>query len=86
MSGYNTKTVNYHDGWDVGKSDSKEEAYHLEYHGTSDVVVFIREGREIASLPKGEAWLFYNALKDFLENEEEYLLKQPNPFKRVSND
>ncbi len=82
MSGYKSKTVKFHDSWDCGKADSKEESYHLEYNGTSDVIVFIREYTQIVSLSKGDAWLFMKALEDFMENEEASLARMPNPFTR----
>lgn len=82
MSGYRTRTVKYNDPWDCGKMDSTEESYYLEWHGTSDVITFTREGKEIVGLSKGDAWLFMKALENFFKNEESYLFKQPNPFDR----
>jgi hypothetical protein len=82
MSGYQTRTVKYNDPYDCGKMDSTEESYYAQYHGTSDVITFVREGKEIVGLSKGDAWLFMKALEDIFQNEEPYLFKQFNPFTR----
>lgn len=82
MSGYRTKTVKYNDPYDVDKTDDSEDSYCAEYHGTSDVITFVREGKTIAALSKGDAWLFMKALEDIMKNEESRLFYRPNPFAR----
>jgi hypothetical protein len=87
MSGSGTKTVEYHDHWDVGKDYSTPDKYDCSWHGTSDTIDFKRDGKTIVCMSKGEAWLFMNALVYMFDTEggdiashNETYVKGKNPF------